>query len=1078
MTVPTVTVTCRASSQSGAAIPGAIFTFKLNLTEKYNGFVVPSAVTGTADINGLCVVQLFPNALGSTGSAYTTIGTNPKDGRRFLSGMAVIPNYGCNLEDVLDLPYYAVTGTVGLKGATGDKGPIGNPGANGFTGSMGAIGPTGPTGPTGAAGGTTGAMGPTGPAGLPGTAGTPGTQGTAGPAGATGPAGPAGATGAAGPAGATGASGTSLNTINRFTKNQSVAPVALTYAALLSIDATLSNIFRLVLTGNITIQNPTNMTDGMVIGLVLLQDGAGSHTANFGSAYKFAGGTVPILSTSIGAIDYLTFLNTTDGLLLINFSKGFISPTGVLSPITSYPGVPVIDVSDRGDVFLQVGDYWFHDNPWGAVGLTRGLAGTYTGLTGVGYEQACGVSTIVGPNGEVAGRVKFAVPTGTTEVKSYPAFLVGKKPGYYNTWIVPGGIPIYRVDGSQVQINPSGSTPNTFFPLQLPIATLTTQHAYVHNAPPTGKGHLSYDIWFQNTPTQMNGFDTGKVITHEIMIPVMYWGNYGRSDRNPDGSFGPNNGRNPSWYDSDAMIDGRLYHIYRPHNADGSFIPFGSSGWHFIVFEPDVILAPQQVEKLNLVSFFNFLISKGWATNQYVSSIELGIETIEGTGDVTTYNFKVSNVPTTGTAPVIPVTVTLPMPLNNLVAIVGDGRTAISSKDSSVVQMGDKTAYGYTSWLEAASNYRAKVVGNYGVNPNTLDQMITRLTSVETRGQILNSPASVFVFLGGLNNTTEAIGTVGPKYLSLINQLTAAGKICVVMNELPNNDQNTQGAVQLGRRTYLDGAVYTNDARVVRFNSYDLMAQTPTSFLAKTGYYGDAVQPNMKGHRVLGTALGTLFNQLFASFPVRNTLATVKGALATMFDGTTGSLGTGATGVMATDWNGDGIPAGLTVAYSKGTDSDGYAQQIITVTGTPTAATLTFVSWSLNSYATDPAQFASNDVVEHGLRCVVDAGSSGLVGVSPVMAINDNINNIYNQGSSFAVNIYDNSNINSVTWLAGDLRGEAFDYVIKSSPVSAPPLFGTTASRSAVPRVDITFRGGAPVNAVIRLSRSTLHKNL
>ena len=286
-------------------------------------------------------------------------------------------------------------------------------------------------------------------------------------------------------------------------------------------------------------------------------------------------------------------------------------------------------MADRGDVFLQVGDYWFSDGVWGAAGLTRGPAGSYAGLSGGTYEQSIGVSPLVGPLGEVGGRVKWAWPTGSTEVKSYPAFLAGKKPGLGNLWTGAGGTPIYLVDGTQSQVTPAGATPNTFFPLQLPVSSLYASHAYAHNTPPTGRGHLSYDIWLQNTPTQMHGFDSAQEITHEIMIPVTYWGHYGEQGY-----------RNPAWYESDTTIDGKLYHIYRPHNADGSFTPFGN-GWQFIVFEPDQPLAPQQAAELNLASFLTFLRAKGWADNQWVSSVELGVETVEGLGDLTTYNFRV-----------------------------------------------------------------------------------------------------------------------------------------------------------------------------------------------------------------------------------------------------------------------------------------------------------------------------------------------------------------------------------------------------------------------------------------------------
>ena len=187
--------------------------------------------------------------------------------------------------------------------------------------------------------------------------------------------------------------------------------------------------------------------------------------------------------------------------------------------------------------------------------MTRG---TYTGLNGSQYEQQVGVSSQMGPKGEVAARMAWKWPTGTTEIKSYPSLLVGNKPGYNNAWTTPGGHPVLLLDGTYSQVTPSGKTPGTFFPLQLPIASLKSSFAYKHNETPTGQGHLSYDIWLQETPDQINGM-AASPISHEIMIPLTNWGNYGSHII----------GRNSGWYDHDVTIDGKLFHVYVAKGADG-----------------------------------------------------------------------------------------------------------------------------------------------------------------------------------------------------------------------------------------------------------------------------------------------------------------------------------------------------------------------------------------------------------------------------------------------------------------------------------------------------------------------------
>lgn len=120
------------------------------------------------------------------------------------------------------------------------------------------------------------------------------------------------------------ASGVSLGAVNVFTKNQSVAPIALTSGATIAVDASLSNNFRLVLGVNATLSNPTNPTDGMVVNIRIKQDATGSRTLAYGTAYKFPGGTAPVLSTAANAVDLMScYYDSADGTWNCNLSKGF-----------------------------------------------------------------------------------------------------------------------------------------------------------------------------------------------------------------------------------------------------------------------------------------------------------------------------------------------------------------------------------------------------------------------------------------------------------------------------------------------------------------------------------------------------------------------------------------------------------------------------------------------------------------------------------------------------------------------------------------------------------------------------------
>jgi len=307
------------------------------------------------------------------------------------------------------------------------------------------------------------------------------------------------------------------------------------------------------------------------------------------------------------------------------------TPTANPAPATA----PEIAISTQTDVWLQTGGagegYWMNDGGWGAGNLTRG---TYTGLNGSQFEQQIGVSNQMGPNGEVAARMAWKWPTGTTEIKSFPALLVGNKPGFFNTSANPGGLPVRLLDGTNSQVTPSGKTPGSFFPLQLPIDSLKSSFAYKHNETPTGHGHLSYDIWLQETPEQVNGF-LASPITHEIMIPLTNWGGYGDHIT----------GRNAGWYDHDVTIDGKLFHVYVNKGADGAVRADFYGGWKFIVFQPD---QPIEAGTLDLAKFINYVATRKdafgtpWATGrEYAVSAELGVEPHDGTGDLTLYNYRV-----------------------------------------------------------------------------------------------------------------------------------------------------------------------------------------------------------------------------------------------------------------------------------------------------------------------------------------------------------------------------------------------------------------------------------------------------
>jgi uncharacterized ubiquitin-like protein YukD len=334
-------------------------------------------------------------------------------------------------------------------------------------------------------------------------------------------------------------------------------------------------------------------------------------------------------------------------------SQAQVAVSSASAALGDPPTIPLYSPNDaemRKDT-LQFGNdndaYWIMgDNAWGAGNLTEGPAPDQ-------YEQYLGVSPTVGPDGEVAFRIKWRWPQGSTEVKSYPAVLSGRKPGLYSSdsWI--NGHPVRLLDGTTSQTAPTGATPGTFMPQQLPIPALTTKFARSDVTPPTGQGQLTYDIWLQSAPGQDHGFVDAS-ITHEIMIPLGNWGNYGAYPDN----------RPWWWYDHDAVINGRLYHVYCTKGRDGVLRfdfgwldgHYGRTGWKMIAFVPDVTPVPPG--EIDLAAFINYLQTRTdaagtpWAQgNEYLASVELGVEPVVGSGDLVIYDYKVSPTPPTSPNP-------------------------------------------------------------------------------------------------------------------------------------------------------------------------------------------------------------------------------------------------------------------------------------------------------------------------------------------------------------------------------------------------------------------------------------------
>ena len=90
-----------------------------------------------------------------------------------------------------------------------------------------------------------------------------------------------------------------LGTNNSWTKGQAVTEVSVTYAATITPDASLSNAFRVTLTGNVILEPPSSPKSGQVVTIRIIQDATGSRILTFGTTLY--GNTSDDLALSTGA---------------------------------------------------------------------------------------------------------------------------------------------------------------------------------------------------------------------------------------------------------------------------------------------------------------------------------------------------------------------------------------------------------------------------------------------------------------------------------------------------------------------------------------------------------------------------------------------------------------------------------------------------------------------------------------------------------------------------------------------------------------------------------------------------------
>ncbi len=100
-----------------------------------------------------------------------------------------------------------------------------------------------------------------------------------------------------------------LSVAQEFSATQNFNATTLTDGATINWDASANQVTSVTLAGDRTFAAPTNMVDGAVYVLTVIQDATGTRVPSWNAVFKFAAATAPTLTTTASAKDILVFLS-------------------------------------------------------------------------------------------------------------------------------------------------------------------------------------------------------------------------------------------------------------------------------------------------------------------------------------------------------------------------------------------------------------------------------------------------------------------------------------------------------------------------------------------------------------------------------------------------------------------------------------------------------------------------------------------------------------------------------------------------------------------------------------------------
>jgi lysophospholipase L1-like esterase len=321
-------------------------------------------------------------------------------------------------------------------------------------------------------------------------------------------------------------------------------------------------------------------------------------------------------------------------------------------------------------------------------------------------------------------------------------------------------------------------------------------------------------------------------------------------------------------------------------------------------------------------------------------------------------------------------------PVGNEVALYGDSRcnySHIVTGSSTTL-----TGMGIAFWTQFLTRGRVQFPAdlNFGVSGDTTTGTLARIAPV------LACRAGTVILLVSTNDTaagTPDLATRIANIQSMVTQLLAAGKIVIVVPELPRSASAFTGAKlqehlaisNFYRSLAATRGVYVADPWL------DFVQQGDASALPISGLLYDGLHPAPAGAHYIAKAIAPIINQLFPEplYLLPSSTADVFSATNPrgmqnanpMMTAMAGTLGANATGQVATGWVLSTANATMSAVGSQ-VVSNGKTWQQITISGTPNAAGQDVYFRT----ALTPANFSPGDVIEMACEMEVDAGAANI----------------------------------------------------------------------------------------------------